>query len=85
MTTREDIDMLTRRINKCMGETREFYHVINGNCRWHLRDESGREYCTTSSKAEMVRVLEAMLLGINLGLSRAAVNHGWNAINEETP
>ena len=83
MITREDIDSQTRRINKCMGETREFYHVINGNCRWHLRDESGREYFTTASKAEMSRVLEAMLLGINLGLTRAAVNHCWTPLNQE--
>jgi hypothetical protein len=80
MTTREDIDMLTRRINKCMGETREFYHVINGNCRWHLRDESGREYFSTRTKNDMVQLLSALLMGMDLGLSRANVNSGWPTV-----
>lgn len=80
MTTREEIDMLTRRINKRMGETREFYHVINGNSRWHLRDESGREYFSTRTKNDMVQLLNALLMGMDLGLSRANVNSGWPTV-----
>ena len=83
MTTREEIDLMTRRINKCMGETREFYHVVKGDSRWHLRDESGRGYFTTRTKNEMVQVLTALLMGIDLGLTRAAVNHGWQPLSND--
>lgn len=83
MTTREEIDMLTRRINKRVGETREFYHVINGNSRWHLRDESGRAYFSTRTKNDMVQLLSALLMGLDLGLTRAAVNHGWASISND--
>ena len=80
MATREEIDMMTRRINKRLGETREFYHVINGNTRWHLRDESGREYFSTRTKNDMVQLLNALLMGMDLGLSRANVNSGWPTV-----
>lgn len=72
MTTREEIDMMTRVINKRLGETREFYHVINGNTRWHLRDEDGGQYFSTRTKNDMVQLLKALLMGLDLELTRAA-------------
>lgn len=83
MTIREEIDLLTRRLNKRLGESREFYHVINGNSRWHLRDESGREYFSTRTKNDMVQLLNALLMGLDLGLTRAAVNHGWASTSND--
>lgn len=76
MATREELNTLTKIINKRLGATIDYYHVRKCGSSFIMVDETGREYLNAKSKTQMYQLLGAFIDGMQIMSANKEATNG---------